>query len=332
MPTHSLVGYNFGLRKTHETDPTDFWPLHNLHAHNADLPDDEIVDSFDTLLGDLSGQVQKDVDNEKAYIVEDYKADSNVVEALVAAGNYGYEAQLRDVASGNTTYQKSENEAEFMRYYMLFWIPQTTQNAHHNNGREAILIFQNVSGGGIKTLFHTEIKEHLLSGTDETVLKMDPIVSQDVLSKIIDSKGVKRVTFNLKESARNTDQQMKLVNNISSQDVGEQHIVWRAERGGHLGRFKKKAKQLKNSGSNFATLAGGETEDMKVKIERGDGRQESFSVIDDLPQMRVHLSPDQSDLDHGLPKTQYLCDEACYTINRQYNSSVVKTLNQTTVL
>lgn len=330
MPTHSLVGYDIGLRQSGNQDA--FWPLHDLHTHNRTLPDNHIINSLDRLFDTLSQGVRKDGDKEKAYIVEDYYTSDNIAEAVVTAGNYGYEAALRNVASGNETYQKSEDEAEFMRYYLLFWIPQTIRGVPYNDGEKGIMMFQNVSGGGVKTLFESEFNEQVLSSAEQAVFDMDPITSQDLLQKIIDSKGAKRVVFDLKESAQNTDHRMQLANGVESQDVEQQQIVWKAKRGGYIGAIKETAKELQRSGSNFASIAGDDTDDMTVKIKRDDDRTESFSVIKNEPKMRVHLSPTGSAIDRGLPTTQYLCKEACYTINEQYDSNVVESLDHDTAL
>jgi hypothetical protein len=330
MPTHSLVAYKFGLREKGETN--EYWPLNDLHSYNPNLPDDDIIESIDRFFNGISKDVQKYQRREKAYIVEDYYSNDNIAEAIVATGNYGYAAELRDISSGKQTHQKTENEAEFMRYYLLFWMPQTIKGVSHDNGEHAVVVFQNISGGGIKTIFHHEFKDYLLRKDNNTVFRLDPAVSQDVLSKVINSEGVKKVTFDLKKSPQNTDQAVKLIEGMDTQDVEQEQMIWKPGHGGFINSFKRKARELNRSGSDFASIAGDDTDDIHVTIQRDDGRKESFSIIDNLPKMRVHLSPSSSETDHGLPITQYLCDEACYTINRLYDQDIVQTINYDTKL
>lgn len=125
--------------------------------------------------------------NDKTFVIEENHRDGNLIEGIVSTGYHGYEAEIRDVESGDLTHLKGEDEAEQMPLYFLIYLPHTRESEPYDNGQTALIILHQVNRIGVKGKLKKHIKQTCLSGVTDYTMKMDPVTTEDVLEKVIEA-------------------------------------------------------------------------------------------------------------------------------------------------
>ena len=324
MPSHGIIPYEFSLHEFGDRDSV--WSLNSLQEGDSTLPSEHIFDIFSDFLDEYDDDISTDTDDSKGFIVDSYNIDDDFVEGVIARGDYGYESVIRDISTGNETYRKSASEVELLPFYFLFWIPQTQGQEYLDEGAEAIMLFQQINGLSVKSVFQESFYQSIMDGTNSTLL-MDPATQQNVLNKLINANRVKRAEYKLNINPTDTEGRMHLAEGMDTRDEIKQSIVQKPTRGHSLRTYKNKARELENDHHNFATVVSDDVSDLKVTIENEQGRNETFSLLDDELKMRKVLQPDSSELQNGLPTTEYVSSEMCTVVNDLYNQSVVQTLD-----
>ncbi|TWC15728.1 hypothetical protein FBY06_12291 [Pseudomonas sp. SJZ085] len=82
------------------------------------------------------------------------------------AGYYGVKNNIIDIETGNVDFEKLQNNAEIIRHYVRFYIP--------NGFDEGVALLHNYKGNGIKTLLHDLLREHFNKVTKRT-FQMNPL-------------------------------------------------------------------------------------------------------------------------------------------------------------
>jgi hypothetical protein len=297
------------------------------------------------------GTISRDDDREMTFLVDEYHIGDNLVEAIIETGDYGYSAELRDIDSGNKTYQKQPDETEVLPFYFLFWIPETAAGEFYENGERGIAIFQQINRMGIKTGFHKRIQPIIFGDEDDnlgedTMMEMYPITSQNLLRKLINAERVLRAEFELDDLPPDEESRMQFAEGIDTRETDRHSYVLKPEHGGSLDEFKEKAQDLMNranpltdggssesrdSNATFAQIVSEEVFDLTVKIEKENGRQQTLSLLDDEIKMREELDEDMLDLQQGLPTTDSICVSATNLVNQILEDSTCE-LEHTTEL
>ncbi|MFC5367223.1 hypothetical protein [Salinirubrum litoreum] len=323
--------YNFQLRKKGDKDK--LWDLTNLRTHDPTLSDNHILDILEDFLQQVTGNLDKNKDDEKAVVVKDYNVDksNNLVEAIISTGDFGYRSELRDVNSGQVTHNKSTSEAELIPYYLSMWIPETVSGDLYESGQRGIMVFQRINGRSIMTRFKKRFHSFALTHDDcNTMLEMNPITRQEVLRKVLQSQSVKRIEIEVDEVPADTEKEVQYIEGMDTHDAETQSIVLKPKRGGSLLPIKSIARQLKRDGGSFAQVVSDDVLELKTTIKNEHGKKETFSLIDDKLRMRKELDPSQKNLNGGLPTTSYLADQAALMTNQVLPQNIVKTLNYST--
>ena len=129
MPSEKLVPYSFEIYE--RGDPDNGYNLTQLHAHDTAFGENHILDLMENLFEKQESNLEPS-SNDKTFIVEEYHRDGNLIEGIVSTGYHGYEAEIRDVESGNLTHLKGEDEAEQMPLYFLIYLPHTRGGKPYN--------------------------------------------------------------------------------------------------------------------------------------------------------------------------------------------------------
>lgn len=330
MPTHGLVPYEIKMWESGEKE--NRWDLSNLRSNDPDLPSGSLADAIENLMESYEGEIVNDRDREKFMYLVDYDRSGDLVEGIIAAGNHGYESKITDIETGDTTYEKDEDESEVLPYYFMFWIPKTMTDDLWNGGTTALIIFQQISGGSVKTDFSKLFNKEIMYDAPETSHSFKPATRQRVLRELIESQRVRKAHLELKQTPQADDAQTHLVRGLDQQSVETQTVTLEPEYSGSLTGLRDIAEELENTDSTFATVTRDDVSDLSVEVTNQEGRDEKFSLFDDELKMRRKLSPGPSERDHGLPTVAYICEECCYEVNRLYPQDMVKSLSHTTSL
>jgi len=335
MPSHGVMPYRLGLRAKGDTD--DFHNLTNLQMADSTLDFNSIFDYFKDFLSHYSGGLDTNTQKQKTFAVEDYHIDrnANVVEGIITTGDYGYTAELKDVQTGSTTHHKDTDEAEVIPYYFLFHLPKTKSGKLYDDGQKGIMVFQRFNGRSFKTAFNSRFHKRYLKSNSkavDTMFEMRPITTQAVLEKVINAKRVTKAEFDVEEVPQSDDKQVQLIEGMETTESDRQSIVLKPKYGGSLNPLKQTAKQLQQNDGAFSEVVTDPVEDLTVTIENENGRDETFSLLDDELKMRKELEPAPGHLDGGHPKPGYMASEAMKMINSVIPSQLTQDLRYNTRL
>lgn len=331
MPSHGLIPYKVGLREKGDTD--NYWDLTDLHQHDSTLPEDSLLDLLDEFFSDYDGNLDANSSEERTFVVEGYNVfpSDRLVEGVVATGDYGYESELRDVNTGRLTYRKDEDESELFPYYFLLWIPETQADQLYESGQRAIMVFQQINGRSFKTAFTGRFDKEYIRSADNTVFEITPVTSERVLDKVINSQRVLSAEFQLDKIPDSDEGKMQLMEGMDTAENKRKSYVMKADRGDSIDRLRHIADNLKGiNTAGFAQIVSDPVDDLKVTIKNDQGRDETFSLLDDELSMKKELNPADHNLDAGLPKNRYISREMSSLINEILPQGQVKTLNHRT--
>ncbi|WP_137287442.1 hypothetical protein [Halorussus salinisoli] len=330
MPSHSLTPYKVVLREKGE--PDNHWNLKNLTAHDRQLPHEDFIDTVTALCEHYAANPAADDDLEKTFHIDEYSVENHLVEGIIRTGDHGYSSTLRDIET-NETRKKKVTEAEELPFYFALAIPRTHRGELYENGKEAILVVQRINRRGVKTTLLKQLREMVTGDTDDTLLEVNPIYTQDVLDKLIESNRVLKAEFKLRESNTTDDEQRyRLLEGVDQEDTRSKSVVWEAGRGGTLAGFREKARELQGTDGTFAELVNDDVSDLKVQVEKETGGMETFSLLEDNLRMTKRIERDDLRLYEGLPTTQSIARHARAYINQVLDSDIVEPIDTRTQL
>lgn len=340
VPTHSIVPYRFKLREKGDSDNN--WSLTNLTEGDDSFPKEDIFDLFEDFLDHYAGSPDKDEDREKFFNVSDYNVGTTTVEAIVETGDYGYRAELKDVDTGEQTYEKDTDESEVLPFYFLFWLPKTVAGEWYENGERGIMVFQQLNGRGIKTGFYKRFRQAVLdkgedspiyeSPAEETMFELNPITTQDVLRELINSQRVRSAEFELDEAPSDSEGPMQYAEGLDTRETDTQLLVLKPDYKGSLNYFRDKAEELEEEDSTFAEVVGDEVSELSVEIDDETGHTRKISLIDDDEiSMRRILEPDEVVTNEGIPTRSSIANRTIELANKVLEDTTCE-LNYTTNL
>jgi hypothetical protein len=312
----------------------------NLTSGDDSFPENEITSLFDNFLNHYAGSPDKDEDREKFFNVSKYHIGSNIVEAIVETGDYGYRAELKDVDTGEQTYEKDTDESEVLPFYFLFWLPETTAGEWYENGERGVMIFQQLNGRGIKTGFYKRFRQAILdkgddspiydSPAEETMFELNPITTQNVLSELINAQRVRSAEFELDKAPSDSEGPMQYAEGLDTRDTDEQLLVLKPEYKGSLNYFREKAQELEEEDSTFAEVVSDEVSELSVEIDDETGHTRKISLIeDDEISMRRILEPDEVVTNEGIPTRHSIADKSVELANRVLEDSTCELTHST---
>lgn len=327
MPSEKLVPYEFEIYE--HRNPDNGYNLTQLRAHDTAFSENHFLDLIENLLKNNQETNLEPPSNDKTFVIEEYHREGNVIEGIVSTGYHGYEAEIRDVESGNMTHLKGENEAEQMPLYFLIYLPQTREGKPYDNGQTALIILHQVNRIGVKGKLKKHIEQTCLSGVTDYTMKMDPVTTEDVLEKVIEADRIAKLDINVRKIPGDDESRMELVKGLSTEEVGTRSIVLRPEHGGSFEWVKSKAASLKNTEKHFGTIVSDDVENFTVTIQKDGGRSETFSLLNEEVAMRKDLESDKLRTDSGLITAGSLRNEANKLANDILEDQIVEPIDGT---
>ena len=98
------------------------------------------------------------------------------ISGIIEAGEYGYRADLYNVAISAVSHQRVIDEAEMLPFYFLINVPQQQD--------EAILILSRRSQRGIRTILLQDFQSHFNAIYPGTALEINPLVPQSMIDEL----------------------------------------------------------------------------------------------------------------------------------------------------
>jgi hypothetical protein len=212
MPTHSVIPYRIGLREN--GNKRNYWDLKNLHNHDDQLPDDNILDSIEDFLQRYKDSPEDDDDLEKTFRVENFKRSDNVVDGIIRSGGYGYRTILRDIET-DVEENKEETQAEELPFYFVISLPETKRENTYENNEIIWMSLQQIDGKGVKTLFYKNLSEKLVSDSTDSIFEINPVFSGEVLEEVLSSDRIKEIEFRMSESPEDVEKKYQLLEGVS---------------------------------------------------------------------------------------------------------------------
>lgn len=324
MPSEKLIPYRFKLYEHRNPDNT--YDLTRLRGYDTSFDENNILDLFENLVENNQESNLEPSSNDKTFVIEEYHRDGNVIEGIVSTGYHGYEAEIRDVESGNLTHLKGEDEAEQMPLYFLFYLPKTEDGEYYDEGKTALLILHQVNRIGVKGKFQKHIKQKCLSGVTDTTMKINPVTTENVLEKVVEADRVSKVDLEVRKIPGDDERPMNIVRGMSEEEVGSRSLVLRPERGGSFGWVKQKAAEYIDRETHFGEILSDDVNDFTVTIEKGGGRSETFSLLNEEVAMRKDLDSDDLNTESGLITANSLRRETNTLVNDILNQQIMESL------
>ena len=114
-------------------------------------------------------------------------SDPRMISGIVETGQYGYEADLYDVAAESISHTRTSVEAEMVPFFFLAYLP-----ARRNEG---VLILQRRSQYGIRTVFLKDFARHLQEEFPNIRVEFNPLVTQNLIDRFIEDGRINKVRF-----------------------------------------------------------------------------------------------------------------------------------------
>ncbi|QSG13720.1 hypothetical protein [Halapricum desulfuricans] len=307
MPSEKLVPYKIELYEKY--DPEQKYDLSNLSSHDPSIGYDHIIDVVEDFLSNLEGRNLRDPSAEKTFIVEDFERNGNVIDGYISTGNYGYESLIRNVETGDPTYEKDEMEAEQLPFYFMFYLPQTVEGEPYRGGTRLVIILEQINRMGIKGQVKSRFEQFLTTSSDDTTVKFRPIYTERIYEKLLEADFLNRIDIDLNKIPGDDERRSELIHGIDSGDTKSQTIVLHPDDDFADG-LREVVGRLKEEEREFAEVVSEEVEEVRAKVVNSGGRQETIPLMKNKVAMRRDLSGDELQYSNGLLTTGSLRREA----------------------
>ena len=327
MPSEKLVPYKFEIYE--HRNPSNKYDLTQLRSDDTDFDKNNLLDLIQKSLLSKQGRNLEPKERDKTFIIEDYHRENNVIEGIISTGYHGYEANIRDIESAKVTHNKKEDEAEQMPLYFLIYLPNLQEGGPYNSGKTAFFVLQQVNRIGVKGQIKNHIENFCLSGVSNYTMRMDPVATEEVMKKVIDADRILKLDINAPIIPGDYDRKMELVKGLSDEEIRNQSLVLRPDHGKTIRSVKKLAREARSSEIHFGEFVSDEVENLTVTIEKGGGRKETFSLLNEEVAMRKDLDSEELRTDSGLITADELRKETNDLMNEILEEQIVEPLTGT---
>lgn len=192
------------------------------------------------------------------------------ISGTIETGEYGYRADLYNVATSAVSYQRNTEEAEMLPFYFLVYIPQQQD--------EAVLMLFRRAQRGIRTILLQDFQTYFNPLYPNTALEINPLVPQSIIDEL--SRG--RITkIRLIKYVIPTDIADALNSGGHLETPGTLEMSVRAGRNGSwpvLGNVRD-VLEGRRGASRFLELDGFEYDNAKVEFDIG-GKTRTVDLSD----------------------------------------------------
>jgi hypothetical protein len=178
MPTVSLASYVIKIQNIDIHEPEN---LVDFEESGQDL-----LDILERYLNQLGAGLSVDDENKTALMVrQPLNRNGRVLTGLIESGDFGIATQLRNVITGQVTYNRPVDDAENVPLYFLIWIPE--------EGQRGILILQKLGILGIKTPLLAELKRRFETEFDSLRLVLNKLTYNRIVRNYLDNGRVTEI-------------------------------------------------------------------------------------------------------------------------------------------
>jgi hypothetical protein len=180
MPKISLVPYTVRVRQKWSTE-------RELLGHFADGAD--LFRVFRDILTDLQERTSKNDKEESLLQMAEFSVDEErrLLSGRLAAGDFGYEADLVDVQSNRLAYHRQTTDAELRPFFFLVYLP--------NSKDEGVLILEKQGVYGVVGNFGRAIKERFEAGREDFLLEFNHLVPEGTIQRLVEDNPIKELHF-----------------------------------------------------------------------------------------------------------------------------------------
>lgn len=163
-------------------------------------------------------------DSKQVYRFENlcFDNEQRFISIWFSVGVYGIKTDIIDIKTGKVDFEKAQENAEIIKYFMYFFIPK--------NFDEAIVLTSNYRSSGVKTLFHSLFSKYFNSMTNQN-LQMNPLSYNKTFNSWLDARTteIRCVKF---EGCKDITDQLTLLGHE------EQELVIKPKKNRSLGRLR----------------------------------------------------------------------------------------------
>lgn len=232
----------------------------------------------------------KDDDSKKAIKFSNVTVDDREIYGFIEHGEYGVKGKVVDVESGTTVYDKKAKDADVNQLYFHFSIPKDRTNA--------ICVFHNIHGKGVKSTFEALFNEHFKVRTGGLKLQIRPLSYQKVVQEWMENSYVKELRLQRYtpkgELSDAADTLKEHVTNVTLKPK---------KKGDSFGSFFDfyKSNGVNGSMRGAVEIMGNLCSSVKAVVEY-DGRKRVFSLAaNSNPVSSIEFGDDEVDMDDGAP-------------------------------
>lgn len=153
-----------------------------------------------------------------------YDDEKRQIFGWMQAGHYGIKTDIINIETGDVDFEKAQNNAEIIRHYIHFWIPETLN--------EGMALFHNYRGNGVKTLFFELFRDFFREKTGRNI-QLNPISYEKAFDDWVEAntKEIKLTKF------KGMDDINDQIKNLGH-DEQEQELIFKATRKWSFGKLK----------------------------------------------------------------------------------------------
>lgn len=240
-------------------------------------------------------------DSKQVYRFEHLCFDNKdrIISVWFSVGIYGIKTDIIDIKTGEVDFEKAQENAEIIKYYMYFFIPK--------NVDEAIVLTSNYRSSGVKTLFYSLFSKYFTSITKQS-LQMNPLSYDKAFNSWLDARTteIRCTKFN---GCKDITDQLTLLGHE------EQELVIKPKKNKSLGRLRDfigKGDKLKA----IEVLI--ETSGVIKSVVELDGKKRTFRIGEQAANVLCEIELDDSvEIVGGVPVFESI-QNWCKEISKEY--------------
>lgn len=178
MPRFSLSCYSIRIR---DNDSDEYLRLDRFGGSQ------HLLGVFVQYLAERRAHYSVKGGNQRVLLIRRFENQDELVRGIVETGEFGYEADLRDVETTNLTYKRTTNDAEMMPFYFLAYLPF--------NLDEGVLILQRRAQYGIRTVFLQDFADYFRQHYPGIAVEINPLLPDQLIREFLQDGRLTKLRF-----------------------------------------------------------------------------------------------------------------------------------------
>lgn len=240
-------------------------------------------------------------DSKQVYRFEnlDFDDENRIVSVWFCVGFYGIQTDIIDIKTGSVDFEKAEENAEIIKYFMCFFVPQGYD--------EAIALTSNYRSNGVKTLFYSLFSDYVSCKTTQK-LQMNPLSYDKALKSWLDARTTEIRCTKFSGCKDITDQ-------ITLLGHEEQELVFKPKKNKSLGKLR----DFFSNGDKLQVIEVlSKTSGVIKCVVEMDGKQRTFKLGNNASNILCEIELDENvDIINGVPEFKSM-QKWCKEIINEY--------------